>query len=229
MKSRWYELKEKAIELRRDGLSIIKIEKQLGIPRSTLSGWLKDIELTKKQKEILLKNKFDALREARKKAVIWHNAQKNKRIEEAKTGAEKTLKTINIHNNAFLELALAFLYLGEGAKKQCQTALGSSDPVILQFFLAALKNVYNINSANIKCELGLRADQDPNEMKHYWSKTLGIPIDNFKQINTDKRTIGSVTYPNYKGVCHLKCGNVAIQRKLMFLANSFCDKIISKK
>ncbi len=229
MKSKWYELKESAIKLRRNGLSIIKVEKQLGIPRSTLSGWFKDIKLTKRQREVLLKNKFDALKEARKKAVLWHNAQKNKRMEEAKKAARETLKNIDIHNHAFLELALAFLYLGEGAKKYCQTALGSSDPIILQFFLAALKNIYGIDLNNIKCELGLRADQDPEEMKHYWSETLGLPINNFKQINIDKRTAGSATYPHYKGVCHLRCGNVAIQRKLMILANSFCEKIISNQ
>ncbi|MFA6973622.1 MAG: hypothetical protein WC238_02665 [Parcubacteria group bacterium] len=208
---------------------MIKIEKSLGIPRSTLSGWFKDITLSKKQESILLKNKFDALREARKKAVLWHNAQKNRRIKEAEEATKETLKTIDVHNIAFLELALAFLYLGEGAKKHCQTALGSSDPMILQFFLAALKNVYNVDLNTIKCELGLRADQNPEKMKLYWSKTLGLPLNNFKQVNIDKRTLGKATYPHYKGVCHLRCGHVAIQRKLMLLADAFCKKIISKK
>ena len=45
MQSKWFELKPTAVKLRRKGFSIGKIEYNLGIPRSTLSGWLKNIEL----------------------------------------------------------------------------------------------------------------------------------------------------------------------------------------
>jgi hypothetical protein len=228
MKSKWYELKADAILLRKRGLSIGKVESRLGIPRSTLSGWLKNIELTKEQREKLLKNWKKGLEKARRKAVLWHNAQKNKRLREAEEAAKETLKNIDIDNHAVLELALAFLYLGEGSKKNMQTSIGSSDPMILKFFLASLKTIYSIDVDNIKCELGLRADQSPEKMKHYWARALGLPIDNFKQINVDKRTKGSATYSYYKGVCHLRCGNIAIQRRLILLANSFCEKIISK-
>lgn len=228
MKSKWYELKEGATKLRKRGISIGKIEKRFGIPRSTLSSWFKNINLTKKQKEKLFKNQIDALIKARKKAVLWHNLQKSKRLEEAEKIARKTMGNINIANSAFLELAMAFLYLGEGSKKNLETAIGSSDPEILKFFLAGLKNVYNIDISKIRCELYLRADQNPNEIKSYWSKTLTIPLNNFKQVSIDKRTKGTVTYSYYKGVCSLRCGNVAIRRKLMSLAKLFCEKIIHK-
>ena len=46
MRSKWFELKPDAIKLRKKGLSIREIELRLGIPRSTLSGWLKDIKLS---------------------------------------------------------------------------------------------------------------------------------------------------------------------------------------
>lgn len=228
MISKWYELKEKARFLRKQGFSIGKIENDLGIPRSTLSGWLRDIELTKKQKGKLLQNQKDALVEARKKAVLWHNAQKNKRLREAEDAAKKTLENIDIANHAFLDLALAFLYLGEGSKRHAETALGSSNPDILKFFLVGLKNIYDVDASKIKCELYLRADQDPDKIRRYWSRTLDIPLDNFKQINIDKRTAGIATYSYYKGVCNLRCGKVAIQRKLVSLANLFSKKIISK-
>jgi transcriptional regulator with XRE-family HTH domain len=227
MKSQWYELKENAIALRKHGLSMIKIEKDLGIPRSTLSGWFKNIPLTKKQKKKLSNNKLRALVQARKNAVLWHNAQKRNRLETAEKDARKTLISIDPSNPVFLELALAFLYLGEGSKKNIETALGSSDPKILKLFLAGLKNIYNIDPNKIRCELYLRADQNPDKIKNYWSKELRIPLNNFKQVNIDKRTIGTITYPHYKGVCNLRCGNVAIQRKLVSLANLFCEKITS--
>lgn len=220
--------KDEAIKLRKRGISIGKIERRLNIPRSTLSGWFKNIKLTKRQKEKLSQDWKKALIKARKKAVLWHNAQKEKRLQEAKNAAAKTMETININNKNFLELALAFLYLGEGTKNNIETAIGSSDPMILKFFLAALKNIYNIDIKRIGCELGLRADQNPEKIKRYWAKTLKLPLKNFKQINIDNRTKGTKTYPDYKGVCHLRCGNVAIKRKLMSLASLFCQKIIDK-
>jgi len=228
MKSRWYELKNKAVALRKRGFSIGKIEKNLGIPRSTLSGWLKDIKLSRAQKSKILEEWKNDLKKARKKAVVWHNEQKRKRLEEAEKNAKKTLSEINLKNPLFFELALAFLYLGEGSKKNTETAIGSSDPKILKFFLVGLKKIYKLDINKIRCELGLRADQDPVKIKRYWSRILELPLVNFKQVNIDKRTEGIVTYPYYKGVCNLRCGNVAIQRKLVNLANLYCEKIISK-
>lgn len=228
MKSKWFELKPDAIRLRKKGFSIGKIEHRLGIPRSTLSGWLRDIELSKKQKEKLTQNWKKALVKARKKAVLWHNAQKEKRLKSAKEQALKTVETIDITDKKILELALATLYMGEGTKSKVETAMGSSDPLILKFFLATLKAIYNLDLKKVKCQLSLRADQKPEKMKRFWSKELSIPIDNFGYVNRDKRTVGSKTYPRYKGVCYITCGNVAIQRKLLYLGEIFCKKTIEK-
>ncbi len=96
MQSRWFELKTTAVKLRRKGFSIGKIEYHLGIPRSTLSGWLKNIELSQKQKEKLTQNWKNALVKARKKAVLWHNAQKEKRLKKAENQAIETIRGIDI-------------------------------------------------------------------------------------------------------------------------------------
>ncbi len=72
-----------------------------------------------------------------------------------------------------------------------------------------------------RCELYLRYDQDPDELKKYWAKELALPLPNFTQVNRDKRTVGRKTYDHYKGVCSLRCGNVAIQRRLVFLAEQY--------
>ena len=226
MKSRWFRLKATATSLRKRGFSIRDIEHRLGIARSTLSGWFKTIKLTGGQKEKIMRDWKKALSKARGRAVLWHNAQKEKRLLVAEAEALKTFQGIDIKNKDILELALAILYLGEGSKKNTETALGSSDPLMMKFFLAVLLNIYKLDVQTIRCELGLRADQDPLKMKRFWSKVLQLPLSNFRQVNVDKRTIGSRTYPSYKGVCQIRCGNVAIQRKLVYLANLFCKKAV---
>lgn len=227
MQSKWFGLKEEAIKLRKEGTSMTNIESRLGIPRSTLSGWFKNIQLSQPIKRKLRENSKNALHEARKKAVLWHNAQKAKRLQEAKDEAGNVLDGINTDDPHILELALAMLYLGEGFKTG-KTALGNSDPLILKFFLAMTKRIFNVDIKKIRCELHLRADQDPQKMKEYWSQELHIPIENFKHVAIDKRTIGSKTYPHYKGVCIIDFATVAIQREIVYLGNLFCRNIVDQ-
>lgn len=228
MKSKWFELKEEAVRLRKRGISIVKIEHRLGVPRSTLSGWFKNIELTPAQKDKLLQDWRNGLVKARKKAVRWHNTQKENRFREARKQAQDVINCLDAQNLQIIELALAMLYLGEGTKKKIETSLGSSDPFILRFFLGALKRVYNVSVEKVGCQLYLRADQNPQAMKRYWAKQLSLPVANFKNVSIDKRTIGTSTYSNYKGVCSVRYGNAAIQRRLIFLADLFCKQVIDK-
>lgn len=225
MKSKWFQLKPKAIFLRKQGKSIRDIEKSLGISRSTLSGWLKNIKLTILQSNSLKNKHKKALVKARKKAIIWHNQQKENRLKFAENEAEKTLSKIN-YSKENIELALALLYLGEGFKKSPKTGMGNSDPILLKFFLKIMLNIYKVSIEKIRFELHIRADQNPELIKQYWSKELNAPLNKFKSISIDKRTIGKSTYPDYKGVCVIDCSNIAIQRKLVYIGKKFCEKTI---
>ena len=117
------------------------------------------------------------------------------------------------------------LYLGEGFKSQ-KTGMGNSNPIVLKFFLIIMRKLYNLNVDKISFNLHLRADQNPEIMKKFWSNELNVPIERFKNVSIDVRTKGKKTYPNYKGVCTINCANIAIQRKLVYLSNEFCNKII---
>lgn len=225
MESKWFELKPKAIYLRKQGKSIRDIETSLGIPRSTLSGWFKNIKLTKSQYKSLENKYRQALINARKKAVVWHNQQKTDRLKFAENEAEKTLAKINA-SQEITELGLALLYLGEGFKKSPRTGMGNSDPLLLKFFLKIILNIYKIDIEKIRFELHIRADQNPNLVKSYWTKELGVPLHRFKSVSIDKRTAGKSTYPNYQGVCVIDCANIAIQRKLVYIGKKFCERIV---
>jgi hypothetical protein len=223
MKSKWYELKETAVALRKAGLSMTVIERRLGIPRSTLSGWFRTVEITEEQRLQLMKNSYDGWAKARVKAIESHRTQKALRLLAARKEAVKTLSKIELTDEV-LDLAFAMLYLGEGTKNGT-TSLASSDPMILRFVLAVLRKNYALDASKVSCELHLRMDQDSDELKLYWSKELGVPPSRFKYVAFDKRSAGKPTYDHYKGVCVLQCRNIAIQRKLIYLYNLFCEKV----
>ena len=228
MQSKWYESKPKALELRQKGTSLREVEKILHIPKSTLSGWFRSIKLSEKQKLILKVNQLKHLQKARKQAIKWHNLQREIRLKNAEEEAEKVLSKLDHNNKVIQELALAMLYLGEGSKNKSGTVMRNSDPLILKFFINSIIKNYDINIKKIKCSLHLRSDQNPELLKQYWSKELNIPLENFNSPSIDHRTTGRPTYPNYNGVCVIYCGNIALQRKLVFLSRKFCEKIITK-
>ncbi len=225
MISKWLHIKPEAIALRKRGKSIRHVSTFLGIPLSTLSYWFRNIELTKSQKAVL-KRKYDkALIKARVNAVKWHNQQKFERLKTAEMEADRVLSLIR-NKNEILELTLAILYLAEGSRKTPTTSMGNSDPLILKFFLKILLTIYNIKIEKISFYLHLRSDQNPEKLKRFWAKELGVPLIRFGKVSIDKRTIKNATYSHYKGVCVVHCGNVAIQRKLGYIGRKFCEKVV---
>jgi hypothetical protein len=209
--------------MRKKGYSLRDIESKLRIPRSTLSGWFQTVLLTTTQKKRLSQSHLEGLATARKLATARHKENKTHRLKVLEQDALDMVKTISRSDRTSLEIALAFLYLGEGAKSG-RTALGSSNPDILRFFIYGITTLYEMDRTKIKCALHLRADQNPEELKEYWSNALDLPITNFTKASIDARTAGRATYPHYKGVCLLECGRVEIQRRLMYIANAFCRK-----
>lgn len=203
MISKWINHKDKAIRLRKKGQSVRDIEQSLSIPRSTLSGWFKNVNIAERHKKKLYQRWQQALKVARKRAVLVHNQQKERRIDLAKNEAKLSLDKINTTDKEILNLALAMLYMGEGFKGIPRLAIGNSDPLLLNFFLTVIKKNYGIADEKIRCDLHLRDDQNPKEMKKYWAKELSLPLACFKGAQIDKRTIGSPTYQHYKGVCML--------------------------
>lgn len=226
MQSKSSSLKAEAIKLRKAGKSIRDIEKFLSVARSTLSGWFKGLVISDKHKKKLNQRWIDALAKARKQAAIAHNKGRLERESAARVEAEKVLDNIVI-NQQILDIALAMLYWGEGFKGTPRLALGNSDPILLKFFLEGIRRNYGVGDEKIRCDLHLRADQNYDKLKKYWAKELRLPLSCFKGVQFDKRTAGTLTYDDYRGVCVITIGNVAIQRKLMYLSRVFSEKIIN--
>ncbi len=214
-----------AIKLRKRGLSLRAIEQKLQIPRSTLSGWLKDIKLSDKQLAKLQEDLEKGLKRAREKAAETHRLSKQLRIDVVRDNVEQDLTHPIFTDLKSLELALAMLYLGEGGKTRPELRLGNSNPIVLRFYLAAIERLYNVPRNSFRFELHLRVDQDEKYLKKFWAKQLSVPFRCISYVIKDIRTAGKPTRPGYYGVCAIYGGPVAIQRRLMYLSEAFCIRI----
>lgn len=224
MRSRFEHLRVEAIALRKQGNSIRDIEVRLTIPRSTLSGWFRGLSLSKKQQETLDKRHAQGLIKARERAAESHKAAKLERIEKIKKDALHTLKELP-GSGPTLEIALAMLYLGEGGKTHHGLRLGNSNPAIMDFYLKSLETAFGVCREPLHYALHLRADQDEQAEKRFWSEALKVPVTSFTYVIKDPRTAGKSTYSDYHGVCLVSGGPVEIQRKLMYLAEAFMERL----
>lgn len=114
-------------------------------------------------------------------------------------------------------MLLAFLYLGEGGKWASHRGLylGSSDPIILQWYIKLLNKCYGLTRNQFKASICYRADQNLEELKKYWSKVISIPLKNFYNSKPDPGTIGKPTRKkDYRGVCALTCAGTFHQLEL---------------
>jgi hypothetical protein len=215
--------KQKATDLRREGKSLGEITVKLKIPKSTLSGWLKDVEMPLKFKRILRQRRLDALIGARVKAADFHRQERVKRMETIEKEASRFLKSVKL-NSTTAELIFSSFYLAEGAKRRGSFEIANSNPEILAGFWNLMRILYPLDLKRVRCHLYLRLDQSEKKLKKYWSDVLNIPEKQFIKSQFDKRAI-SATRENYKGVCCIYYNNVNLQKRAIAIGEELLKKL----
>lgn len=121
------------------------------------------------------------------------------------------------------KIALAMLYLGEGAKNERgMVVFGNSNPNIIKLFLKLFRQVYETDITKFRITIGCRADQDVQALERFWRGVIDIPGIRFYDTRIDKRTIGKPTKrPEYKGVCCIGYLDNRIQFELVNLEKVF--------
>jgi transcriptional regulator with XRE-family HTH domain len=188
--------KQKALVMRKKGMSYSQIKEKLGISKSTLSGWLQDFPLSEKR-----------IRELRADSPIrierYRNTMRAKKEARLKVVYKKVSKDIGNLSKRDLFLAGLFLYWGEGTKaSNSSVVLTNTNPAMLKFFIRWLR-LFGIKNKDLKVKLHLYSDMNIKKSLDFWSKELKIPISQFRKSYIKKTSLKSITYKNGfgKGTC----------------------------
>ncbi len=207
------EIKQKTGNLRSSGWSLGEISLKMGIPKSTILGWVRDICLSEKQKG-RIKQKIIASGAIGRPLAVKANREK---IEKWKEGIREEVKhfgRLAQQSPKISKLICGILYLCEGAKYPSTRGLIfiNSDPTVIQCFLNLLRRFFNIKEDKLRCQVMYRWDQDNKKLKRYWSNITGIPLKQFFNNKPDIRTKGKPTRKiNYKGVCGIQYSDTSLQ------------------
>ena len=175
-------LKEKAVNLRKQGLSYSEVLKQVLVAKSTLSLWLRSVGLSKKQRQKLTEKKLASAKKGGKvkqqqRILLTEKIQKRARSEIDKI-SKRELWLIGIS-----------LYWAEGAKQKehnvsQKVAFSNGDPLMIKLFLKWLKEIVKISDSNIFFEIYIHKNSKRkiNQIIKFWSKITNIPKYEFNRI-----------------------------------------------
>lgn len=171
-------LREQARELRKEGLSVKEIAKKLHVSSSSTSTWVRDIPLTKQQREKLLKRELRGAEIGRFRSAEIRRERRLQFIQDELLRGKKLVEQVNEKE---LLLAGIALYWGEGSKKNGTIQFCNSDARMVQFFLLWLEKCFFIGRDEVTCWVGINQLHKPRieKVRQYWSTVTDIPLTQF--------------------------------------------------
>lgn len=198
-------------DLRLEGKSIPEIAKKVGVSKTTVTRYVKNIELSVETKNILQGKQGGA--------------------KERASGLRDTMKELAaekigvLDNRAYFFLLLG-LYWGEGTKKDF--GLINSDPCLIQTFLIGLQEL-GISSERVQISLRVHSDISVEEAKNYWANITGISQDRIGAVEViEGKKKGKLKY----GMCRVRVKSgirerLVIQTGIELIGNEADSRLVS--
>lgn len=181
---------------RAGGASMKRIAAELGVSLSTVSLWVRDIELTAEQKQA------NRLRGAQVRAERWRERHRDERRALQLEGREQAR-----HGDALHE-AGCMLYWAEGNKSRNALSLANSDRPLVAFFARFLRQCFAVEDERFTVALNVYLGNGLalRDIEQYWLTGLELPDSCLRKHTLNHRpTSSSGLKPNKlpHGVCRL--------------------------
>ena len=211
--------KELALQLRKQGRSYNQSKKEVGVSKSTLSIWLKNLPLSRKRlKELrdwsqIRIEKYRATRSKQREGILntIYNEQK---------------KAIFPISKRELFISGLFFYWGEGGKTVLsQLSFSNTDPSAIRAFVSWLEKCLNVKKEKVKIRLHLYENMDIGSETNYWKKIIGVSQNQFRSPYIKKTKTHSISYGNgyNHGTCNIILGNAILSKRVLMAIKALRD------
>jgi len=174
--------RKRARALRRDeGASIKEIAERVGVSKSSVSHWVRDIDLTPEQHAALLLRNPAYNRQ--RSGVAIHAARRRAEREGFQREGRRRAGAGDL---SFV--AGCMLYWAEGAKARNQLQFANSDPVMARFFVDFLKKHFDLPPEQIRITCHLYSDhlEKQSEVEQFWLDTLRLPRESLSEVRRER-------------------------------------------
>lgn len=218
--------KQKAHDLRISGKSYSEIAKILEVSRSTLSLWLRDVDLSGEAKrEMVKRTSQPALRALtsytkKQRVVAEQSLVQNKKRGRATVGDFLTSRE--------LSLVGASLYWGEGYKRlrmmhgkeviNHPVSFTNADPVIIKMFMRYLREFHKVADSSVRVNVRIFPQQNAEKVLSYWREVTGLPATSFLKPSVTVGTGGAKKRPTERipwGVIQLRVYDTGLFYRIM--------------
>jgi len=210
--------KHLAIKLRKEGKSYNEISQEVGIPKSTLCYWFRDLRWSRVIKKELTKK---AIQKATKQIRVMARANKEKWRKWRKMHREKAKKEFKFLKSNHLFIAGVNLYWGEGdtVLKNGIVRLANTDYRMIIVFYRFLKAICKVPKEKVNLWLLLYPDIAEDKCKKFWSSKTKIPLSQFRKSQVIQGRHQKKRLKN--GVCTIQVYSRGLKEKIMVWIDLF--------
>ncbi|OGK25285.1 hypothetical protein A3A46_03725 [Candidatus Roizmanbacteria bacterium RIFCSPLOWO2_01_FULL_37_13] len=207
------ELKLKAQQLRKHGISVREIQRKLKVSRSSVSLWVRDIKLTKQQLQKLYQNKKTGGLKGSIIAAMNKVKARKKITQKLLEKGRKEVKRLSKRDRFIAGIAL---YFAEGNKVGNSVSFSNSDFRALKFMVDWLRNYCYVPEEKFRCSLYLHDNLNEGSAKRFWISLLKVPNSQFTKsyiVKSNHKRFRKTKHKN--GVLRVTVSDVNLHRKIM--------------
>ena len=171
-------MREKATILRDKGHSYGMIKEELGVSISTMSYWFSKRKYTPS---------VEALDRIKRGSSAFGIRRHNERVVNTNKTINEAINEIGKLTKRDIWMLGLGIYIGEGAKSIESVRIINSDPAVIKFSIQWFKQACGLTIENLIVSLFLYPDIDEQEAINYWCEVTGLPIENFRKTQYDRR------------------------------------------
>lgn len=224
------ELKKRAVKLRKEGKTYSEILTEVPVAKSTLSLWLRDVGLSKPQKQRITKKRREAQRRGAK-------AKREQRIAKTKRIKEKARAEIGELTERELWLIGIALYWAEGTKEKpyrtsVRVEFANSNSHMVALFVEWLTDIVGVAREDVTFWIYIHESSENSiaKVKQHWSGATGFPKESFSDVHYKKhnpKTIRKNTGNNYYGMLAVRINkSTDLNRKISGWVEGISEQVL---
>jgi len=153
--------------LRAQAWTLQEIATELGVAKSSVSLWVRDVMFEPKPRQRPLFAAPSSLHLAKLAEIEEMN----------QWGVDQ----IGVLSEAAFLSAGAALYAGEGSKGDGEVVFANTDPAMVAFFCAWLRRIFEIDESRLRVRVYLHEGLDMDAAQEFWAAVTGVPLVQFRK------------------------------------------------
>lgn len=224
---RYLLLHQRALFLRKKkGYSYKEIMSEIPVAKSTLSVWLKNVELSPQQKNRIFQKQQE--RWANNYSLGEWNREKRQR--EVAVIRKKSKQEIGSLTKREFFITGIMLYWAEGNKVSTMVAISNADPAFIAFMMSWFRNCLKISNNDFHLAIHYHQGQDYKKIEKFWSQLTDIPLEQFRKPFCKPPGTGHRKHYLQWGVCRIYiCRSANLLHQIQAWKDGLIESIISGK